>query len=356
MSWHSSRASAGVRSSGRGSITCRCLVLPPGAPAAPSWSDGPRRTTPRRRSRSGRRHRTPRRGADRALPRRARRAAAVLRVGASRAFAEPARARATSERRSRPPRSARPRSGHDATAARAATPNDRLVAAAYRTRARRRPPEESRQSFAAVARGGVRAVPRAREGRRVNPLDPLGAPARGTRLIEASAGTGKTLRSHSLPAPAARARLEVGRILVVTYTNAATAELRSRIATASRQRAGWRCATRAGRRTRRVQHGFATGVALRDTSPADAGARGGAHGFDEAAIFTIHGFCQRVLQEHAFESGVVVRRRADRRPAPAGRRDRCGLLVSALHRGAARTRAPSRRQAEARRHCRGWRS
>ena len=28
-------------------------------------------------------------------------------------------------------------------------------------------------------------------------------------------------------------------------------------------------------------------------------------GFDEAAIFTIHGFCQRMLQENAFESGVA---------------------------------------------------
>src|SRR5690606_4552632 len=27
------------------------------------------------------------------------------------------------------------------------------------------------------------------------------------------------------------------------------------------------------------------------------------HGFDEAAIFTIHGFCQRALQDAAFEAG-----------------------------------------------------
>ena len=26
---------------------------------------------------------------------------------------------------------------------------------------------------------------------------------------------------------------------------------------------------------------------------------------DEAAIFTIHGFCQRMLKQHAFESGVA---------------------------------------------------
>ena len=36
-------------------------------------------------------------------------------------------------------------------------------------------------------------------------------------------------------------------------------------------------------------------------------------GFDEAAVFTIHGFCQRVLQDNAFESGDALRRRARQR-------------------------------------------
>ena len=62
------------------------------------------------------------------------------------------------------------------------------------------------------------------------PLDPLRVPLAGAHLIEASAGTGKTwtitalllrlLLEHDIP---------VSRILVVTYTNAAARELRSRI-------------------------------------------------------------------------------------------------------------------------------
>src|SRR5688572_12984672 len=58
----------------------------------------------------------------------------------------------------------------------------------------------------------------------------LQIPLDGVQLIEASAGTGKT---HTLATLYARlvieARLEVGQILAVTYTRAATAELRERL-------------------------------------------------------------------------------------------------------------------------------
>ncbi|HEX5840988.1 MAG TPA: UvrD-helicase domain-containing protein, partial [Pseudomonas sp.] len=89
----------------------------------------------------------------------------------------------------------------------------------------------------------------------------------GRSLIEASAGTGKT---WTLTALYARLLLEkqlsVSQILVVTFTTAATAELRERI-------------------RKRLAELLAV------------------HGFDEAAIFTIHGFCQRALQDAAFEAG-----------------------------------------------------
>ena len=64
------------------------------------------------------------------------------------------------------------------------------------------------------------------------PLTPLGLPLNrpGTVLVEASAGTGKT---HALTTLVARLVVEEGRgvdeILVVTFTRAATAELRDRI-------------------------------------------------------------------------------------------------------------------------------
>ena len=61
-------------------------------------------------------------------------------------------------------------------------------------------------------------------------LEPLSIPLQGRRLIEASAGTGKT---YTLVLLFLRLllerRLPVDQILVVTFTRAATAELRDRI-------------------------------------------------------------------------------------------------------------------------------
>ena len=61
-------------------------------------------------------------------------------------------------------------------------------------------------------------------------LDPLDTPLAGFNLIEASAGTGKTYTITALYLRlVVEARIPVNRILVVTYTNAATKELRDRI-------------------------------------------------------------------------------------------------------------------------------
>ncbi|MCK5230656.1 MAG: UvrD-helicase domain-containing protein, partial [Desulfobulbaceae bacterium] len=64
----------------------------------------------------------------------------------------------------------------------------------------------------------------------MQPLDPFRAPLTGVNIIEASAGTGKT---YTIAILFLRLLLEKGlsvnRILVVTYTVAATAELRDRI-------------------------------------------------------------------------------------------------------------------------------
>ncbi|HXG29161.1 MAG TPA: exodeoxyribonuclease V subunit beta [Nevskiales bacterium] len=124
-------------------------------------------------------------------------------------------------------------------------------------------------------------------------LDVDTVPLRGLHLVEASAGTGKT---HAITGLYQRLVLEAGipvpNILVVTYTKAATEELRSRI----RERlAATRAALAAGgddppEEERRLRLRRATD-ALR--------------GFDEAAIYTIHGFCQRVLGDAAFESGAA---------------------------------------------------
>ncbi len=125
--------------------------------------------------------------------------------------------------------------------------------------------------------------------------------AAGTTLIEASAGTGKT---YSIAALFLRFVLEeglpVGKILAVTFGVAATRELKDRIRARLRDtleafRSGCPEAEEATART--LASGGSSGEAIRRLQLA-------LHSFDEAPIFTIHGFCQRMLTEHAFESGA----------------------------------------------------
>jgi exodeoxyribonuclease V beta subunit len=130
-------------------------------------------------------------------------------------------------------------------------------------------------------------------------LDPLTLPLHGCRLLEASAGTGKT---YTLVLLFLRLLLERGlavdQILVVTFTRAATGELRDRIRRRLREA---------------LDHLEHRGIAddqltalLASVSPESARQRldDALVRMDEAAIHTIHGFCQRILQDHAFESGV----------------------------------------------------
>ena len=66
--------------------------------------------------------------------------------------------------------------------------------------------------------------------RSILPFDPLTVPVQGTALIEASAGTGKT---YGIAALFARLilleKLPVDKVLVVTFTKSATAELKTRL-------------------------------------------------------------------------------------------------------------------------------
>jgi exodeoxyribonuclease V beta subunit len=124
----------------------------------------------------------------------------------------------------------------------------------------------------------------------------------GITLIEASAGTGKTFTIAGIFVRLIiENRATVREILVVTFTEAATAELRGRI----RQMLADALAAFATGTSEDpflaallAQHpGSAAGVQRR----LDAALRG----FDEAPIYTIHGFCQRTLKDRAFESGAL---------------------------------------------------
>jgi exodeoxyribonuclease V beta subunit len=117
----------------------------------------------------------------------------------------------------------------------------------------------------------------------------------GTTLLEASAGTGKTFTIEGLYL---RLSVEMGipveRILVCTFTKAATRELSSRI----------RARLRNAREE--LENGKVLDPALSFRAPGSEALRRAAialASFDTAQIFTIHGFCNRVLSEHAFESG-----------------------------------------------------
>ena len=135
-------------------------------------------------------------------------------------------------------------------------------------------------------------------------------PLHGNRLIEASAGTGKTftiaslylrlLLGHGDNDTCFPRELTVDQILVVTFTEAATAELRDRIR----------------RRIHDARLAFSRGSSsdpvikplladIRDHKAAAAILLQAERQMDEAAIFTIHGFCQRMLTQNAFESGSL---------------------------------------------------
>ncbi|WP_428505251.1 exodeoxyribonuclease V subunit beta [Roseateles sp.] len=145
-------------------------------------------------------------------------------------------------------------------------------------------------------------------------LDPLSFPLWGSRLIEASAGTGKTwtiaalylrlVLGHGGEEAAFERPLQPAEILVMTFTRAATRELSDRI------RARLLEAARVFRGELAAPDGLLQ--ALLEAYPEGPGRRAAAwrlaaaaEGMDEAAVHTIDAWCQRMLREHAFDSGCL---------------------------------------------------
>ncbi len=139
-------------------------------------------------------------------------------------------------------------------------------------------------------------------------LESSDCPLTGVCVIEAAAGTGKTYNIQNLFLRFILERaLPVQSILVMTFTEAATAELKER--------------------TRRILHDADAYLADPDTVAPEERKRlekivgrlretvaenemkkrlrDALLDFDAATIVTIHGFCQRMLSEFAFESGVL---------------------------------------------------
>ncbi len=140
-------------------------------------------------------------------------------------------------------------------------------------------------------------------------LDVFACELSGTSLIEASAGTGKTWNICGIYLRLLVERnLTVDRILVVTFTKAATAELRERI----RTRIVETLAQLDGRPAGGDPFVKQLLTALRTRSNHDeaklrANLDVALKCFDDAAIFTIHGFCQRALAETPFAAGLPFR-------------------------------------------------
>lgn len=155
------------------------------------------------------------------------------------------------------------------------------------------------------------------------PVDVLRFPLHGSRVIEASAGTGKTwtiaalylrlVLGHGDPAPVARMPAE---ILVLTFTEAAAHELRDRIRARLAQAAAYfHEGVDAGTTPYVAPDDFLASLrAAIEPSRWPACARVldlAAQSMDEASIGTIHGWCARMLQQHAFDSGSLFEHRVE---------------------------------------------
>jgi exodeoxyribonuclease V beta subunit len=137
----------------------------------------------------------------------------------------------------------------------------------------------------------------------MKPFDVTEIPLRGRNLVDASAGTGKT---YAIATLFVRLLLETEhsptQLLVVTFTEAATAELRDRIRKRVRE-----CLMAAEARGPADLDPTLVEIVARagDRERSVARLREALYDFDNVEISTIHGFCQRMLMERALESDVT---------------------------------------------------
>ncbi|MCA1713968.1 MAG: UvrD-helicase domain-containing protein, partial [Gammaproteobacteria bacterium] len=142
----------------------------------------------------------------------------------------------------------------------------------------------------------------------------LDIPLHGVQLIEASAGTGKTFTLATLVMRLVVERdLRLGQVLAVTFTEAATQELRARLRKRLRLAADIASALADDAQclnddnddaeTRLTRHIIQRHSQREDPAALAARLRRAENEIDNAAVFTIHGFCTRVLGEHVLQTG-----------------------------------------------------
>lgn len=131
----------------------------------------------------------------------------------------------------------------------------------------------------------------------MQPFDCLSknCPLLGPHLLEASAGTGKTFAIEQIYVRLILESIPVEELLVVTFTRAATRELKARIRS----------------NLEKTREALEASQAIWDYLEPYLGSesalrklRDALAGFDRCQIFTIHGFCYRMLREFAFEAQI----------------------------------------------------
>lgn len=134
-----------------------------------------------------------------------------------------------------------------------------------------------------------------------NAFDPLNIPIQGTSLIEASAGTGKT---YGITALFTRLvlleKIPVERILVVTFTKAATAELKTRLRAQLNEAFHRLNNEHIPEENDFLQNLLAKALAHEPRHILSLRLKAAIAQFDTASVYTIHGFCQRLLRDYAF--------------------------------------------------------
>ncbi len=119
----------------------------------------------------------------------------------------------------------------------------------------------------------------------------------GRKVLEASAGTGKTFAIEHLVLRLLLEKKELllPQILVVTFTREAARELRERIR----------------RNMEKALQGASFPYLL--SHPNTEKIKEALESIDEASIYTIHGFCLRAMKEFAFESDVLLQEEEEKR-------------------------------------------
>ena len=108
-------------------------------------------------------------------------------------------------------------------------------------------------------------------------LESYKCPLSGNHLVEAGAGTGKTYALEHIVERLVNNGVDIRKLLLVTFTEKAAGELKERI------------------RAILTESQTRTGAAIT-----------AAKRLDEATICTIHSFCQELLREYPFESGMQM--------------------------------------------------